>query len=317
MNPNCIKKLIWILVLIPSLSVAQNRLDSLVTLSNWVHAYPNWSPSGEHITFMSDMLEDNNEIFVMHLDGSGLKRLTFNRWEDMAPVWSPDGSRILFESIRESGKHDVYLMNADGSNLRNLTRHPNSLDNHPKFSPDGQKIVFNSSRDTPGDWPEDRYDYELYEMNIDGSGQKRLTNNLDGWDSYPSISPDGTQLLWRRILPVEGEDRGNSEIFIADRDGSNPRNISNYPGFDGYPAWSKSGSRIIFASSRNEDGPRRPPKLFLMDPDGTNIRQITESSPNLADVRPWFSPDGRRIVFNRIYIEESRTDILIGTLPSD
>ena len=46
-------------------------------------------------------------------------------------------------------------------------------------------------------------------MNIDGSGLKRLTNNLDGWDSYPSISPDGTKLLWRRIDPVEGNETGN------------------------------------------------------------------------------------------------------------
>ncbi|MDX1619321.1 MAG: hypothetical protein R3224_11095 [Balneolaceae bacterium] len=130
-------------------------------------------------------------------------------------------------------------------------------------------------------------------------------------------SPDGTALLWRRILPVEGGDRGNSEIFIAERDGSNPRNLSVHPGFDGYPAWASDGSKIVFASTRNESGDRTPPKIFVMDPDGSGITQITKSSPDLADVRPWFSPGGRRIVFNRIYIDEDRTEILVGTLPPE
>ncbi|MDX1672198.1 MAG: hypothetical protein R3211_07635 [Balneolaceae bacterium] len=302
-------------LLLPVSTTAQGTLDSLATLTGMDHAYPNWSPDGSKITFMSDMLEDNNEIYVMNADGSGLKRLTANRWNDLAPVWSPDGDKILFESIRESGKHDVYLMDADGSNLRNVTNHPSSLDNHPKFSPDGKWIVFNSSRDTPEDWSEDKYDYEIYEMKIDGTGLKRLTENLEGWDSYPSISPDGTKLLWRRIVPVAGRDRGNSEVFIAERDGSNPKNLSEHPGFDGYPAWSRDGSNIVFASARNEMEERKPPKIFIMNPDGTDIRQVTKSSPDLADVRPWFSPDGRKIVFNRIYIGEGRTEILTGILP--
>lgn len=314
MNVKKFSRTIFFFLLLPSLSIAQHNLDSLLTLTNMDHAYPNWSPGGSKITFMSDMLEDNNEIYIMNSDGSGRKRLTFNQWNDLAPVWSPDGSQILFESIRESGNHDIFLMSADGSNVQNLTRHPSSLDNHPKFSPDGTKIVFNSSRDTPDDWPEDRYDYELYEMNIDGTGLRRLTHNLDGWDSYPSICPDGSKLLWRRIIPVDGSERGNSEIFIANRDGSNPRNLSNDPGFDGYPAWSGDGSKIIFSSTRNEDNQRVPPSIFMMNPDGSEITQLTEPSSLKADVRPWFSPEANRFVFNRIYIEENRTEIMIGNL---
>lgn len=308
-------KILVVFVLLPAICEAQEKMDTLQILTTMDHSYPNWSSDGSKIAFMSDMLEDNNEIYIMNSDGSGLKRITNNRWNDLAPVWSPNGTQILFESIRESGKHDVFLMNADGSNIRNLTNHPSSLDNHPKFSPDGLTIVFNSSRDTPENWPEDQYDYELYEMNVDGSGLKRLTHYTEGWDSYPSISPDGTKLLWRRIIPIKGEDSGNSEIFIANRDGSRANNLTNHHGFDGYPAWSKDGSKIIFASTRNQNGESHPPALFIMNPDGKNITQLTEFSSQKADVRPWLAPDGRRFVFNRIYLEENRTEILIGVIP--
>lgn len=133
MNYKLLNRTVFLILLLPTLSMAQHNLDSLETLTNMDHAYPNWSPDGSKITFMSDMLEDNNEIYVMNADGSGINRLTFNQWNDLAPVWSPDGSQVLFESMRESGKHDVFLMNADGSNVQNLSQHPSSLDNHPKF----------------------------------------------------------------------------------------------------------------------------------------------------------------------------------------
>jgi TolB protein len=247
----------------------------------------------------------------MKVDGSGRKRLTFNKWDDIAPIWSPDGKKIMFESIRESGKHDIYIMNADGSNTVNLTTRPNSLDNHPKFFEDGSKIIFNSSRDSPEDWPDDRYDYEIYTMDSDGSNQKRITYNLDGWDSYPSMSPDGTTLLWRRIVPDPNNERGNSEIFLSNADGTNPRNITNYSGFDGYPAWSNNGDKIVYASTNSGEEENFPPGIFVMDKDGSNKRRITDFSKEKADVRPWFSPDGSKIVFNRTYIGKGRTEIVI------
>ena len=302
-------------ILMPVVLWGQVRPETVFILTNFEYNYPNWSPEINKLAFTSDMLGDNSEIYIMNTDGSDMKRLTFNDWDDLSPVWSPDGTKIVFGSIRESGNHDVYLMNADGSTVRNLTNSPNSLDNHPKFTPDGQTILFNSSRDTPEEWPESIYDYELYEMRQDGSGLKRLTFYPEGWDSYPSVSPDGQQLLWRRIVPLEGEERGNSEIFIANRDGDKPKNISNHPAFDGYPAWSPDGSKIVFASSREKGGKSVLPSIFMMDPDGEYITALTQPSFGKADVRPWFSPSGKYLVFNRIYMEEDRTEIVMIKIP--
>jgi Tol biopolymer transport system component len=84
--------------------------------------FPNWSPDGTKIAFVSD--RDSGGIFVMNADdGSGQTRLTENGVE---PSWSPDGERIAFVSNRDStedGENNaIYIMNADdGSGQTRLT----------------------------------------------------------------------------------------------------------------------------------------------------------------------------------------------------
>ena len=50
-----------------------------------------------------------------------------------------------------------------------------------------------------------------------------------------------------RRMPGEN----NSEVFIANNDGADIRNLTNGPAFDAWPAWSPDGTKIAFASSRN------------------------------------------------------------------
>ena len=276
---------------------AQVTTDSLTVIPGFAVSYPNWSPDGEKIAFQSDLLDDNVEIYVMNLDGTGLKRLTNNSRVDETPVWSPDGMQIIFASFTEGGKHDIYMMRADGSEIRNLTNTPGYREDHPKFSPDGTRIIFNSDRDSDPSLPDGAYDYEIYEMALNGSGLKRLTNHPE-WDTYPEISPDGTQILWRRVLMENGQ--RNSEIFVADRDGSNPINLTNHPGFDGYPTWSRDGSAILFASVRGGISGSPRPAIYVMNSDGTGLSRVTDPAGEEVDVRPWWSPDSRKVVFNRL-----------------
>jgi TolB protein len=80
---------------------------------------PSWSPDGRQIAFVSDR-DGNFEIYTMHPDGSGVRRLTYNNALDSSPAWSPDGQHIAFVSDR-SDNLDLYVMDADGSRVRRLT----------------------------------------------------------------------------------------------------------------------------------------------------------------------------------------------------
>lgn len=252
-------------------------------LLNSEDAYPHVSHNGR-VVFQSNRV-GGTKLFTMRLDAAEPRQLTTGPGEDRTPKWSPDGNRIAFASTRD-GNEDVWIINADGSGERNLTRHAAS-DSHPSWSPDGRQIVFCSTR---GDGEND----DIYIVDIDGSGLRRLTDNGLAWDTFPSFSPDGRQILFRRLLRQRTPEGTlvNSEIFVMDRDGKNPVNLSRSPYFDGWPAWSPDGRQIAFSSNRSDVY-----QLYVMNMDGAAVKQVTQGAA--TDVRPQWMPDGAGLVFNR------------------
>jgi Tol biopolymer transport system component len=290
--------------------------DSLVRVTAVRDAYPYWSPDGTQIVFQSDRhhhMSGGYSIYVMNADGTNVRRLTFREESDETPVWSPDGKKILFSSYITDENNELFMMNADGSGIVRLTNDP-GRDGHQKFAPDGNSIIFNSQMDDDGQ--SEVTNYEIYEMNLDGSDARRLTN-FPEWDTYPSISPDGSRVVWRRVLPSGGNSGSgrNSEVFVMNRDGSEPVNLSNHPDFDGYPSWSPDGSKIAFASNR-AGKTRGNFHIYVMNPDGSGVEKILDNDALVEDARPIWAPDGTKILFNRQYVaDESSIDILILSLP--
>src|SRR6188508_387922 len=94
-------------------------------------------------------------------------------------------------------------------------------DGSPSWSPDGRRIAFYSDRDGNA---------EIYVMNADGSGVRRLTNTKAD-EGYPSWSPDG------RTITFDSDRDGNFEIYAMDADGSNPRRLTNHPARDVSASW--------------------------------------------------------------------------------
>jgi TolB protein len=80
---------------------------------------PVWSPDGRRIALISQTT-GRDEIWVIGVDGSGLKELTANRAFDKHPSWSPDSGRLAFWSNRE-GTKQIFIMDADGRNARNIS----------------------------------------------------------------------------------------------------------------------------------------------------------------------------------------------------
>ena len=127
-------------------------------------------------------------------------------------------------------------MNTDGSNQTRLTDNP-AFDGCLSWSPDGKKIAFASRRD--GNSEIFYGNSEIYVMNADGSNQTRLTNN-PSFDMAPCWSPDGKKIAFyslRNDVPPEKDERlwyeMNAEIYVMNADGSEQKNITNNPAYDG------------------------------------------------------------------------------------
>jgi TolB protein len=264
-------------------------------VTNVQDAYPMLAPDGSRILFESNRT-GNWEIYTMKPDGTDLVRLTTNLAPDVTPIWSPDGKRIVFASERDAGDSEIYVMNADGSGQRRLTRQPGD-DSHPHWSPDGARIVFNSARSTPDlsvDWSKQHI--EIFTMAADGSDVRQLTH-FRTVTTYPQFSPDGKKIAFRRTLDEAGFlwdltlGVRNSEVFVMNADGSNPVNVSKSAAYDGWPAWSQDGSKILFSSNRA--GPANIGQLYSADVDGGNLTKLTDGPGSF--VQPSWSRDGKRI----------------------
>jgi Tol biopolymer transport system component len=145
------------------------------------------------------------------------------------------------------------------------------------------KIAFTSNRDR---------NVEIYVMNSDGSGQTRLTDNLD-FDGDPAWSPDGTRIVFTSTRD------GNEEIYVMNANGTNQTRLTNNAFLDRTPAWSPDGAEIVFASNR--DGTTF--EIFAMNANGTLPKNISVSG-GLADFQdPDWSPDGSKIACSQAIVQ--------------
>lgn len=199
---------------------------------------PTFSPDGGKILFQ-DRIDENTEICLVNIDGSGFTNLTKSPSRDTAATFSPDGRRIAFAANRASGTttFEIYVMNADGSEPR-LLYGDRAMSVGPSWAPDGKSIVFMNDREggRVGN-------FELFSINVDDGNETRLTNR-PRYDTDPVYSPDGS-----RIAFTSNTD-GNSEIYVMNADGSSVLRLTRDPGTDGFPHWSPDGKKLIFTSDR-------------------------------------------------------------------
>ncbi len=235
------------------------------------------APDGKTLVTIS-VIAGKGQIFVMNVDGSHPVQITHDTTDYDDPQWSPDGKKIIATAtINEQQR--IYIMNPDGSNLEPLTP-PDIRAIHGSWSSDSKQVIFCADDDVH---PPQKNDTKIYSIDLKSGRVKTLISG--GVNTYPSWSPDIKKIAFRKIVGDM-----NSEVFIASSDGTNLRNITNNPAFDGWPAWSPDGKWIAFASNRESAY-----QIYIMDPDGGNI-QLVANTEGRATAPRW-SSDSKTIYF--------------------
>ncbi len=255
---------------------------------------------------------------------SRARRLTFEGVRAGEGYFSPDGSKMVFQSEREEGNpfYQIYLLDMQTGDSHLVS--PGMGKTTCAFiRPGTGEIEFASTHHDPmtqtyaddeiafresGETRRYAWDYdpsmEIYVANEDGSNLRRLTH-AQGYDAEGSYSPDGEWIVFssnrnaysrelseeeQRLLEVDQS--YFIDLWIMRADGSEQRQLTDVPGYDGGPFFFPDGSRIIW---RRFDESGLIADVWSMKPDGTDERQLTDFGA--MSWAPYVHPSGEYILF--------------------
>jgi TolB protein len=199
--------------------------------------------------------------------------------------FSPDGKQIIYQAEeKDTGNPFYQIFVQDLATGRSRRVSPGvGKTTCAYFRPDGKKIIFASSHLDPD--ARAKYAPEFKQREED---QKAGRRRRYSWDFDKHM-----------------------DIFEANPDGSELKRLTDTIGYDAEGSYSPDGKQIVFASNRGSD-PEHPGhcELYVMDADGSHVRKLT-NTPGCYNGGPFFSPDGKRVVFRSDRKEKDQLQLFV------
>ncbi|XP_058786924.1 uncharacterized protein LOC131661404 [Vicia villosa] len=251
------------------------------------HLNPFISPDSTRVGYHKCRGKESNTSpqFLLENVQSPVPNLTLFRFTGSFPVFSPRGDRIAYVEMP-----GVYVVNRDGSNLRKVS-------NEMAFSTAWDRvrtgIIYTAVGQT---FASESTQVDIISIDVDRNIVKKLT--LDGKNNaFPAPSPDGKWIVFR-----SGRS-GHKNLYVMDAvegEKEGLRRLTEGPWTDTMCNWSPNGEWIAFASDRHDPGSGSF-EIYLIHPDGTGLRKLIQSGSGGRTNHPYFSPDGKSIVFTSDY----------------
>jgi dipeptidyl aminopeptidase/acylaminoacyl peptidase len=310
---------------------AQGRLLALNDYLDWEQiSEARISPDGARIIYQRrfiDQMRDSWEssLWIINADGTRNRQLI----EGSSPIWSPDGTRIAFLAPDEQRRTQIFVrwMDAEGAvtAITRLTERPRDL----AWSPDGTSIAFRVKkppsrpiseqwrislpRPRGAQWTADprivegltyRQDREgfleegfdqLFVVSANGGTPRQITRS-DFNHGAPVWTRDGRRLLFDGLLEKDGDYEWgrHSAIYEVDVQSGNVKQLTTRRGPHGNPVPSPDGKQIALVGHEWTDDTFFERKLYVMQADGSNLRQIAADLDRTPSELIW-APDGSGI----------------------
>ncbi len=241
---------------------------AIPNLPNKVNIFPSWSPDGKQVAFASGEsaeVEMGFGLYVINVDGTGLKRIGENEKIAALGAWSPDGKRLAY-TVDRGNKPKLASSAPDGSDARDIDVGL-EFAVAPFYSPDGKRIGFAGSKG--GGEP---MQVDLHLANPDGSDVQQLTMGggfyLGGAGSW---SPDGKSIA---VIKANMEMQTADLIVWTLSDKAEAKLIDVKLGNKSFvgitlPGWSPDGKWLIIGSLEGEKG-----VLLRVSPDGKTQEKV-------------------------------------------
>jgi Tol biopolymer transport system component len=305
------------LLVLPFICCAQHMENLKQLTSGGQNAEAYWSPDGKRLIFQSTRDGRScDQQYIMNADGSNVHLVSTGKGVTTCGYFLADNKHIIYASTHESGEScpapadrsrgyvwavysgfEIYLATDDGKIEKKLTDAP-GYDAEGTINWKKNRMVYTSLASG---------DLDLWTMKPDGGDKKRITTT-EGYDGGAVFSRDGSKLVWRANHPDTPEKLASyrallkdnlttpmkMELFIADGDGKNQKQITNYGCASFAPTFTPDGKKILFSSNKQKCDSREF-ELYMINLDGSGLEQVTTFGGFTSF--PEFSPDGKTLVF--------------------
>jgi Tol biopolymer transport system component/DNA-binding winged helix-turn-helix (wHTH) protein len=241
---------------------------------------PAFSPDGRYLASVCKLSEGVNKIYVQPPEGGRAREVALIN----APGSWPGGS---LEGLAWAADNQSLFYSSEGR----LWRVPSSRGKPEKllFAQDAQMPAVartgNRLAYAQINFPTSIWQLELTGRTKPSGPAKKIITSSRG-EENPHASPDGEHIVF------ESRRSGNPEIWVCDRDGSNPVQITSFGGpATGTPRWSPDSRRIAFDSRASGN-----PEVYIVNADGGQLRRLSTGSLNASS--PFWSADGHWIYFS-------------------
>src|ERR1043165_2447341 len=263
-----------------------------LTLGDKSSSHPRWSPDGKWLAFLSNRVEDKNQIFLIDPSGGESQQLTKSETAISNFAWSEDGKTIAYTATEPTaqplkdrkeyyGDYDVVhegysyvhiwtldvaeAMKAPMAGKQRTKKTEFSVDSF-SWSPDGSTIVFSATVN-----PDliQGVTSDIYLLKLSDDSVKKIVDQ-PGPDSGPRFSPDGKQIVFSSTMGEKIYFASNSRLAIVGVDGGKPKSITD--SFDENPGlleWNRNG--IYFTGLE-----KTASHLFRVDPVSAKVVRVSQ-----------------------------------------
>ena len=313
------QKTLFLAILGAAVAAGQNSyLNDLKQLTHGgQNAEAYWAPDGKRLIFQTTRAPyECDQIFIMNADGTDQHLVSTGKGRTTCAYFLADNRHIVYASTHLAGDacptppdrskgylwgvfpgYDIFLATDKGEIQKRLTDAP-GYDAEATVNWKTGRIVYTSLASK---------DLDLWTMKSDGSEKRQITRT-EGYDGGAVQSRDGKKLVWRSNYPKDAQAMTKykellsdnltapmkMEIMVADADGKNVRQVTNFGCASFAPTFAPDGKKILFSSNKLECDSRKF-ELFLVNVDGSGLEQVTNYGGFTSF--PEFSPDGKTLVF--------------------